>query len=49
VSNSAPIRRDGCDAEGAPHEHPAADITTDHTFLEEDGHVSVVTRRPAGE
>jgi hypothetical protein len=25
------------------------DITTDHAFLEADGHVSVVTRRPAGE
>jgi hypothetical protein len=42
VSNSAPIRHDGCDADGGIL------MNILHAFLE-DGHVSVVTRRPAGE
>ena len=28
---------------------PPPDVTIHHVFLEEDGHVSVVTRRPVGE
>ena len=49
VSNSAPIRRDGCDAvDRTLMNIPPPDVTIHHVFLEEDGHVSVVTRRPAG-